>query len=418
MYLIDVCHQNGIGVIIDWVPAHFPKDAHGLRRFDGTALYEHEDPRRGEHRDWGTLVFNYSRNEVRNYLVSNALFWFDKYHVDGLRVDAVASMLYLDYSRRDGEWLPNEYGGRENLDAVKFLQELNTEVHRQYSGALTIAEESTSWPGVCKPVCDGGLGFSMKWNMGWMNDALRYCREDPIYRKYHHDQMTFSIMYAFSENFILPISHDEVVHGKGTIISNAPGDLWQKFALARLLYSYMWSHPGKKLLFMGCEFGQWREWNYDETLDWGLLKYDDTHGGLQRCVSDLNAIYRREKALHELDFDPRGFEWINCRAWEESVFTYLRKALDPQDHVLVALNFTPVPRRMRVGVPELIDYQEIFCSDAPPYGGSGAGNGLVRASEIPADDRPYSIEILASPLGASFFKPARAGLAEQKGGWN
>ena len=405
MYLVDKFHQNNIGVILDWVPAHFPKDGHGLRRFDGTALYEYEDPRLGERHDWGTLVFNYSRNEVRNYLVANALFWLDKYHIDGLRVDAVASMLYLDYGRESGEWLPNRFGGRENLEAVEFLKELNVQTHSKYPGILTIAEESTTWPGVCKSVSDGGLGFSMKWNMGWMNDTLRYCREDPIYRKYHHDQMTFSFMYAFSEKFVLPISHDEVVHGKGTIIGNAPGDLWQKFALARLLYSYMWAHPGKKLLFMGCEFGQWKEWNFNESLDWGLLKYDDTHGGLQRCVTDLNRIYRREKAFHDLDFVWQGFEWINCKDWEESLFSFVRKAEDPREHIVVVANFTPVPRRKLVGVPVNVDYQEIYCSDAPYYGGSGVGNGLVTIRDVPWDDRPQSIEVLAPPLGVSFFKP-------------
>ncbi len=407
MYLVDKCHQNGIGVIVDWVPAHFPKDGHGLRRFDGQALYEHEDPRQGEHRDWGTLIFNYGRNEVRNYLISNALFWLDKYHVDGLRVDAVASMLYLDYSRREGDWVPNKHGGRENLEAIAFLQEMNVEAHGRFPGVLTIAEESTAWPGVCKPVCDGGLGFSMKWNMGWMNDTLRYCKEDPIYRKYHHDQLTFSLMYAFSENFVLPISHDEVVHGKGTVVGNAPGDLWQKFALARLLYSYMWSHPGKKLLFMGAEIGQWKEWNFDAGLDWNLLQYDDTHGGLQRCITDLNRLYREEKALHDLDFDGRGFEWISCGRWEESLFVFMRKAEDWQDHILVVANFTPVPRRTSIGVPERVDYQEIFCSDSPYYGGSGVGNGLCPVVDAPCDGRPWSIEILIPPLGASFFKPVR-----------
>ncbi|MBR4833779.1 MAG: 1,4-alpha-glucan branching protein GlgB [Thermoguttaceae bacterium] len=407
MYLVDKCHQNGIGVILDWVPAHFPKDAHGLRRFDGGALYEHEDPRQGEHRDWGTLIFNYGRNEVRNYLISNALFWLDKYHVDGLRVDAVASMLYLDYSRPEGEWVPNERGGRENLEAIAFLQEMNVETHGRFPGVLTIAEESTAWAGVCKPVCDGGLGFSMKWNMGWMNDTLRYCKEDPIYRKYHHDQMTFSLMYAFSENFVLPISHDEVVHGKGTVIGNAPGDLWQKFALARLLYSYMWAHPGKKLLFMGAEIGQWKEWNFDAGLDWELLRYDDTHGGLQRCITDLNRLYREEKAFHDFDFDGRGFEWISCGRWEESLFVFMRKAEDWRDHILVAANFTPVPRRTFIGVPERVDYQEIFCSDSPYYGGSGVGNGARQVIDSPCDGRPWAIEALIPPLGASFFKPIR-----------
>ncbi|MGN0931033.1 MAG: 1,4-alpha-glucan branching protein GlgB [Thermoguttaceae bacterium] len=405
MYLVDLCHRNHIGVIMDWVPAHFPKDSHGLRRFDGTALYEHEDPRRGEHREWGTLVFNYSRNEVRNYLISNALFWIDKYHIDGLRVDAVASMLYLDYNRGSNEWIPNEDGGRENHEAVDFLKELNVQLHHEYPGVLTIAEESTTWPGVSHAVADGGLGFSMKWNMGWMHDALDYCREDPLFRKFHHNQMTFSLMYAFSEAFVLPISHDEVVHGKGTFIANAPGDLWQKFALARLFYSYMWTHPGKKLLFMGCDFGQWKEWNFDKGLDWGLLKYDGTHGGLQRCVADLNKIYANEKALHQFDFDWRGFVWINCSYWEESVFAYLRRAEDPRDQLLVVLNFTPVPRKKRFGVPLYADFQEIFCSDSPFYGGSGAGNGLLKSEKIEWDNQPYSVEVLLPPLGASIFKP-------------
>ena len=405
MYLVDLCHQNNIGVIMDWVPAHFPKDSYGLRRFDGTALYEHEDPRRGEHREWGTLVFNYSRHEVRNYLISNALFWVDKYHIDGLRVDAVASMLYLDYNRGANEWIPNENGGRENLEAVDFLKELNVQLHHEYPGVLTIAEESTTWPGVSHAVADGGLGFSMKWNMGWMHDALDYCREDPLFRKFHHNQMTFSLMYAFSEAFVLPISHDEVVHGKGTFIANAPGDLWQKFALARLFYSYMWTHPGKKLLFMGCDFGQWKEWNFDKGLDWGLLKYDGTHGGLQRCVADLNKIYANERALHQFDFDWRGFVWINCSYWEESVFAYLRRGEDPRDQLLVVLNFTPVPRKKRFGVPLNADYQEIFCSDSPYYGGSGVGNGLLKSEKVDWDNQPYSVEVLLPPLGASIFRP-------------
>ena len=405
MYLVDQCHKNHIGVIMDWVPAHFPKDSYGLRRFDGTALYEHEDPRRGEHREWGTLVFNYSRNEVRNYLISNALFWIDKYHIDGLRVDAVASMLYLDYNRGSNEWIPNEDGGRENHEAVDFLKELNVQLHHEYPGVLTIAEESTTWPGVSHAVADGGLGFSMKWNMGWMHDALDYCREDPLFRKFHHNQLTFSLMYAFSEAFVLPISHDEVVHGKGTFIANAPGDLWQKFALARLFYSYMWTHPGKKLLFMGCDFGQWKEWNFAKALDWEVLKYESRHGGLLRCVADLNKIYAHEKALYQFDFDWRGFVWINCSYWEESVFAYLRRAEDPRDQLLVVLNFTPVPRKKRFGVPLNVDYQEIFCSDSPFYGGSGTGNGLLKSEKIEWDNQPYSIEVLLPPLGASIFKP-------------
>ncbi|MGN1200285.1 MAG: 1,4-alpha-glucan branching enzyme, partial [Thermoguttaceae bacterium] len=337
--------------------------------------------------------------------ISNALFWIDKYHIDGLRVDAVASMLYLDYNRGSNEWIPNEDGGRENHEAVDFLKELNVQLHHEYPGVLAIAEESTTWPGVSHAVADGGLGFSMKWNMGWMHDALDYCREDPLFRKFHHNQLTFSLMYAFSEAFVLPISHDEVVHGKGTFIANAPGDLWQKFALARLFYSYMWTHPGKKLLFMGCDFGQWKEWNFDKGLDWELLKYDSTHGGLQRCVADLNKIYAHEKALYQFDFDWRGFVWINCSYWEESVFAYLRRAEDPRDQLLVVLNFTPVPRKKRFGVPLNVDYQEIFCSDSPFYGGSGTGNGLLKSEKIEWDNQPYSIEVLLPPLGASIFKP-------------
>ena len=407
MYLVDLCHQNGIGVLLDWVPAHFPKDGHGLARFDGTALYEHADPRQGEHRDWGTLIFNYGRNEIRNFLISNALFWLRKYHLDGLRVDAVASMLYLDYSREEGDWIPNKYGGRENLEAIEFLKEMNSEVHLQHKGTITVAEESTAWGGVTQPVYTGGLGFSMKWNMGWMNDTLSYFRRDPVFRKFHHNQMTFSLIYAFSENFVLPISHDEIVHGKGSIISDAPGDLWQKFAEARVLYSYMWTHPGKKLLFMGCDFGQWKEWNENESLDWHLLQFPDTHGGLKNCVADLNRLYRSEKALHELDFDGRGFEWIDCNNWEESSFAFLRKARDPSDYLVVLLNFTPVARRHRIGVPEAVLYDEIFCSDAKFYGGSGTGNGSVQAEEIGFHARPASIEVLLPPLGVSVFKPRR-----------
>ena len=407
MYLVDLCHQNGIGVLLDWVPAHFPKDGHGLARFDGTALYEHADPRQGEHRDWGTLIFNYGRNEIRNFLVSNALFWLQKYHLDGLRVDAVASMLYLDYSREEGDWIPNKYGGRENLEAIDFLKEMNSEVHLQHKGTITVAEESTAWGGVTQPVYTGGLGFSMKWNMGWMNDTLSYFKRDPVFRKFHHNQMTFSLIYAFSENFVLPISHDEVVHGKGSIINDAPGDLWQKFAEARLLYSYMWTHPGKKLLFMGCDFGQWKEWNENESLDWHLLNYPDTHGGLKNCVADLNRLYSSEKALHELDFDWKGFEWIDCNNWEESTFSFIRKARDPADYLVILLNFTPVARQHRIGVPEAVLYDEIFCSDAEFYGGSGTGNGAVQAAAAEFHGRPASIDVLLPPLGISIFKPRR-----------
>ncbi len=405
MYLIDQCHKNNIGVIIDWVPAHFPKDEYGLRQFDGTALYEHADPRKGEHRDWGTLIFNYGRNEVRNYLISNALFWIERFHIDGLRVDAVASMLYLDYSRKEGEWVPNEFGGRENLEAIAFLKELNSVVHVRNAGVMTIAEESTAWPAVSRPAYTGGLGFSMKWNMGWMNDTLSFFKKNPIYRKYYHDRMTFSIMYAFSENFVLPISHDEIVHGKGTIISSAPGDIWQKFANARLLYSYMWTHPGKKLLFMGCEFGQWNEWNYNQSLDWHLLEFKDTHAGLKKCVADLNRLYRQEKALYELDFDGNGFEWIDCQNWEESTFVFIRKAKDPRDYLVIIANFTPVPRKYRIGVPEIVEFEEIFCSDSNYYGGSGLGNGRVSADNFGTNMRPASVEVMFPPLGISILKP-------------
>jgi 1,4-alpha-glucan branching enzyme len=408
MYFVDYCHQNGIGVLIDWVPAHFPKDNHGLRMFDGTHLYEHADPRQGEHPDWGTLIFNYGRNEVRNFLLSNALFWFDKYHIDGLRVDAVASMLYLDYSRKAGEWIPNEFGGRENLPAITFLKDFNILSHEQFPGVLTIAEESTAWPSVSRPTYVGGLGFSLKWNMGWMNDSLRYFRHDPIHRKYHQDELTFSLIYAFHENFVLPLSHDEVVHGKGSLMDQMPGDLWQKFANMRLLFSYMWTHPGKKLLFMGCDFGQWTEWNYDESLQWHLLQYEP-HQGLKKCVADLNKVYRREPALHQVDFDPAGFEWIDCHNFNDSVLLYMRRAKDPNDFLIVANNFTPAPREAyRFGVPERVWYQEIFNSDSSFYGGSNLGNGPgLMASDQPSHGRPYSLSITMPPLSTVILKPCR-----------
>ena len=408
MYFVDLCHQHGIGVVLDWVPAHFPRDGHGLRMFDGTHLYEHADPRKGEHLDWGTLIFNYGRHEVRNYLVSNALFWLDKYHIDGLRVDAVASMLYLDYSRPAGGWVPNEYGGRENLEAISFLKEFNEQVHLQYPGALTIAEESTAWPAVSRPTYLGGLGFSLKWNMGWMNDTLRYMRHEPIHRKYHHDELTFSLIYAFHENFTLPLSHDEVVHGKGSLLDQVPGDLWQKFANLRLLYTYMWTHPGKKLLFMGSEWGQWNEWNYDTSLQWHLLEWD-SHQGVQRLIGDLNRLVRREPALHQVDFEPSGFEWVDCHNWEESALVYLRKARDPRDYLVVACNFTPVPRqRHRIGVPEPGGFVEVFNSDSQYYGGSNVGNGAgVLSTDLPWHGRPYSFECALPPLGIAVFKPAR-----------
>ena len=409
MYFVDYCHQNSIGVIIDWVPAHFPKDALGLYRFDGSALYEHEDPRQGEHPDWGTMVFNYGRHEVRNFLISNALFWFDRFHIDGLRVDAVASMLYLDYSRNPGDWIPNEFGGRENLDAVHFLREFNRQVHSDFPGVLTIAEESTAWPGVSHPVDVGGLGFSMKWNMGWMNDTLRYMRRDPVHRKHHQNDLTFSLIYAYSENFQLPLSHDEVVHGKGSLIGQMPGDLWQKFANLRLLFSYMWTHPGKKMLFMGGELAQWHEWNYDGQLQWELLQWQ-SHAGIQQTLADLNRLLIDEKPLHQLDFSGEGFEWIDCQNAHESVLGFLRKSHDQgqSEHLLVCLNFTPVVRPYRMGVPQAGDYVEIFNSDAAKYGGSGVTNqGPLHADgHNPYHGQVASLELTLPPLGAVILKPA------------
>jgi 1,4-alpha-glucan branching enzyme len=408
MYFMDYCHRNGIGVILDWVPAHFPRDGHGLRRFDGTALYEHEDPRQGEHPDWGTLIFNYGRNEIRNFLVGNALFWLDKYHIDGLRVDAVASMLYLDYSRREGQWVPNEYGGRENIPAINLLKEFNATCHGNYPGVLTIAEESTAWGGVSHPTFTGGLGFSMKWNMGWMNDTLRYLRHDPIHRQYHHNELTFSLIYAFTENFLLPLSHDEIVHGKGALLSQMPGDLWQKFANLRMLYSYMWTHPGKKLLFMGSDFGQWNEWNHETDLQWDLLQWH-SHRGIQKLVADLNALYRREPALYEQDFHGHGFEWIDCQSATDSVLVYMRKARNDNDFVVVACNFTPVVRdNYRIGVPQGGWYQEIFNSDSEYYGGSNVGNGPgLPAQQVGHHGRPCSLSVKIPPLGVTVFKPQR-----------
>lgn len=408
MYFVDYCHQNNIGVFLDWVPAHFPRDAHGLRLFDGTHLYEHADPRQGEHPDWGTLIFNYSRNEVRNFLTSNGLFWMDQYHIDGLRVDAVASMIYLDYSRGPGQWIPNEFGGRENLGAINFLKEFNVQAHLQHPGVLTIAEESTAFTGVSRPTYLGGLGFSLKWNMGWMNDTLRYMRHDPVHRKYHHDELTFSLIYAFTENFVLPFSHDEVVHGKGSLLDQVPGDLWQKFANLRLLYAYMFAHPGKKLQFMGCEFGQWNEWNHDTSLQWDLMQWS-SHQGLQKFVADLNRTYRREPALYEVDFDFSGFEWIDCHNYEQSTLAFVRRAKDPSDFLVIGCNFTPCPRTMhRLGVPELCWYEEILNSDSVYYGGSNIGNGAGRMAEpLPWDGRPYSIPISLPPLGVVIMKPRR-----------
>ncbi len=406
MYLVDHCHQNGIGVIVDWVPAHFPRDAHGLARFDGTALYEHEDPRLGEHPDWGTKVFNYGRHEVRNFLIANALFWLDKYHIDGLRVDAVASMLYLDYSRKAGEWVPNEYGGNHNLQAISLLQEFNRATHAQFPGIVTIAEESTAWAGVSRPTDAGGLGFSMKWNMGWMNDTLRYMRREPVHRRHHQNDLTFSLLYAFSENFVLPFSHDEVVHMKGSLIGQMPGDLWQKFANLRLLLSYQWTHPGKKLLFMGGEIAQWQEWNHEQQLQWELLEWPN-HAGLQRALADLNGLYRREPALHELEFDQAGFEWIDCNNAAESLLCYLRKARNPQDFLVVCCNFTPVARHgYAVGVPRGGRYREVFNSDSQHYNGSNTGNGLGVVAERPGTHgRPFTLRLTLPPLAAVILKP-------------
>jgi 1,4-alpha-glucan branching enzyme len=410
MYLVDHLHQQGIGVLLDWVPAHFPRDEHGLGYFDGTHLYEHADPRRGEHRDWGTFVFNYARREVSNFLISNALFWLDKYHIDGLRVDAVASMLYLDYSRPEGEWTPNEYGGRENLGAIAFLRRLNEAVYKEYPDVVTVAEESTAWPMVSRPVYLGGLGFGLKWDMGWMHDTLSYMSLDPVHRKYHHNRLTFRLLYAFTENYLLPLSHDEVVHGKGSLLSKMPGDVWQKFANLRLLLGYMYTQPGKKLLFMGGEFGQWEEWSHDRTLDWHLLQ-SPMHAGLQRWVRDLNTAYRGEPALHQLDCEPAGFEWVDANDSEQSVLSFLRKGRSADESLLVVLNFTPVPRHnYRVGVPRGGLWREVLNSDAPLYGGSGQGNmGGVRAAPLPWHGRSHLLNLTVPPLGMVAFKAAPPG---------
>ncbi|MDD5037193.1 MAG: 1,4-alpha-glucan branching protein GlgB [Methylococcaceae bacterium] len=396
-YFVDYCHQNGVGVMLDWVPAHFPKDAHGLARFDGTAVYEHEDPRMGEHRDWGTLIYNFGRNEVKNFLIASAVFWLEEFHLDGLRVDAVASMLYLDYSRKPGDWIPNKYGGNENLEAIAFLRELNTVTHQLHPGTLVMAEESTAWPQVTRPTWTGGLGFSMKWNMGWMHDTLQYMRKDPIHRHYHHDQLTFGLLYAFTENFILPFSHDEVVHGKGSLLRCMPGDDWRRFANLRLLYTLMFTYPGKKLLFMGCEFAQGEEWNHSRALDWYVLDYP-LHRGMQKLISDLNRTYRENSPLYKFDFDPKGFEWIDCHDAPQSVLSYLRR--DGDAIILIILNFTPVPRpNYRIGVPEAGGYAEIFNSDSEYYGGSNTGNCFMEAQEKEWMGRPYSIVMTIPPLG-------------------
>ncbi|MCX7724531.1 MAG: 1,4-alpha-glucan branching protein GlgB [Thermodesulfovibrio sp.] len=408
MYLIDKLHQNEIGVILDWVPSHFPDDGHGLSFFDGTYLYEHQDPKKGYHPHWHSYIFNYGRNEVRNFLISSALFWLEKYHIDGLRVDAVASMLYLDYGRAPGEWVPNKYGGKENLEAIDFIRKFNETVYENYPDTQSIAEESTAWPLVTRPTYIGGLGFGMKWNMGWMHDTLFYFSKDPIYRKYHHNNLTFSIWYAFSENFVLPLSHDEVVYGKGSLLNKMPGDKWQKFANLRLLFGYMYAHPGKKLLFMGGEFGQWDEWYHETSLHWSLLEYPE-HQGIQRWIKDLNKLYRCEPALHELDFDPGGFEWIDFSDSDQSVISFIRKAKDSNDVILVVCNFTPVTRfNYRVGVPFKGYWKEILNSDLFIYGGSNQGNKEdVQAEEIPFHGRPYSICLTLPPLGVIFLKPKR-----------
>jgi 1,4-alpha-glucan branching enzyme len=408
MFFIDQCHRNSIGVILDWAPAHFPRDGHGLGFFDGTCLYEHEDPRKGAHRDWGTLIFNYGRNEVRNFLISNALFWIEKYHIDGLRVDAVASMLYLDYSREEGDWIPNRFGGRENLEAIDFIRLFNEVTHGYFPGILTIAEESTAWPGVTRPVHLGGLGFDMKWNMGWMNDMLEYMSKDPVYRKYQQNNLTFGLLYAFTENFMLVLSHDEVVHEKRSMLDKMPGDIWQKFANLRLLYGFMYGHPGKKLLFMGGEFGQWNEWNFDQSLDWHLTQYPQ-HGSLQKFVRDLNRLYASEPALYEVDYDWKGFDWIDFHDTDNSIVSFLRRAKDPADYVVIACNFTPVPRfGYRIGVPEHVYYRELLNSDSHEYGGSNLGNeGGVQADAIPWHGQRCSIKVTLPPLAVVCFRPGR-----------
>jgi 1,4-alpha-glucan branching enzyme len=403
-YLVDQCHRADIGVIVDWVPAHFPGDEHGLWRFDGTALYEHEDPRKGRHADWDTLIYNYGRREVINYLIGSALYWIDEFHIDALRVDAVASMLYLDYSRKEGEWVPNEFGGNENLEAVNFIRHLNNEVHAH--GAMTFAEESTAWPGVSRPTYSGGLGFTYKWNMGWMNDTLAYMREEPIHRKHHHDKMTFGLVYAFNENFVLPLSHDEVVHGKGSLVAKMPGDEWQQFANLRAYFGAMFCHPGKKLLFMGAELAQRREWDHDGSLDWHLLEHS-AHAGIQKLVHDLNRLYRATPALYELDFSPDGFDWIDWNDRDSSVFSWLRRDHDGNIVVCVT-NFTPVIRYdYRIGVPLAGVYTEVINTDSSEYGGSNQGNsGSVDAEDSASNGRPYSLKLTLPPLATLILRHA------------
>ncbi|MFV0445298.1 MAG: 1,4-alpha-glucan branching protein GlgB [Planctomycetaceae bacterium] len=402
---VDYCHQHGLGIIVDWVPAHFPTDAHALGRFDGTALYEHADPRQGYHPDWDTYIFNYGRNEVRNFLLSSARFWCDVYHIDGLRVDAVASMLYLDYSRQPGHWIPNQHGGRENLEAIRFLQDFNGMVHGEFPGVMTLAEESTSWGGVSRPVYTGGIGFSMKWDMGWMNDSLRYLRRDPSHRKYHQHELSFRMIYAFTENFVLPLSHDEVVHGKGSLINQMPGDDWQKFANLRLLFGYQFTSPGKPLLFMGCEIGQRSEWNHDDQLQWDLLKYPP-HDGLRRYVGDLNRLKRTQPALYELDFEGAGYQWIHADDADHSVYSWRRHGRDPHEVVIVVMNMTPVPRyNYRIGVPNAGHYVEILNSDSKIYGGTDVGNaGAGQTQTIAMHGEQQSLNLTLPPLGILVLK--------------
>jgi 1,4-alpha-glucan branching enzyme len=402
---VDTCHAAGIGVILDWVPGHFPRDAHGLARFDGSALYEHADPRQGEHRDWGTLIFNLGRHEVRNFLLANALYWLESFHADGLRVDAVASMLYLDYSREPGDWVPNKYGGREHLEAIDFFRELNTLTHEHAPGSIVIAEESTAFPAVSRPTWVGGLGFTYKWNMGWMHDILTYVSKDPVFRRWEHQHLTFSMLYAWNENFILPFSHDEVVHGKHALIDKSPGDAWQKAATLRALLGYMYAHPGKKLLFMGAEFGQWHEWHYGRSLDWHLVDHG-LHAGVQRFVEDLNRLYRAERPLHEVDFAPQGFEWIDCHDHESSVISLIRRAAAPADAIVVVLNWTPIARHdYRIGVPEPGYYAELLNSDAGLYGGSNVGNEGGRDTEpVASHGHGQSLRLTLPPLSALYFR--------------
>jgi len=409
MFLIDFLHQHDIGVILDWVPSHFPSDEHGLGFFDGSHLFEHADPRKGFHPDWNSFIFNYGRKEVQSYLISSALFWLDKYHIDGFRVDAVASMLYLDYSRKDGEWIPNQYGGRENLEAIAFLRRFNEAVHTDYPRALTIAEESTAWPMVSRPTYTGGLGFDMKWDMGWMHDTLDYMSKEPVHRSFHHNKLNFRMLYAYTENYVMPLSHDEVVHGKGSLLAKMPGDEWQKFANLRALLGYMYAQPGKKLLFMGAEIGQWREWSHDRSLDWHLL-VNPLHAGLQQWVHDLNGVYRHESALHEREFSADGFRWIDCNDTMQSTVSLIRQGRSSKNALIVACNFTPVPRyNYRLGAPGGGIWLEILNSDARDYGGSGQGNlGALEAAPVPSHGSSYSLNLTLPPLAIVFLKMTEA----------